>query len=88
MVVGGQECPPSVNSCSGEAGSLCVLGVLGESLFVDAGKKETAKVFQERVYSETEWKVEGCDEQEDLKNHIVVSGVRSSIANPQRVTSV
>ena len=25
---------------------------------------------QERVYPETEWKVEGCDEQEDQKNRI------------------
>ena len=33
---GRQECPPSVNSYSGEAGSLGVLCVLCESLFLDA----------------------------------------------------
>ncbi len=31
---GRQECPLSVNSSSGAAGSLCVLGVLCESLFL------------------------------------------------------
>ena len=34
---GGQECPPTVNSCSGKAGYLGVLSDLGERPFLDAG---------------------------------------------------